>query len=208
MPGRNINKVYAPYTYYHVYNRGVNKQTVFKVDRDYQVFLNLLKRYAGPEIAKNSYGRQYPNYHRDIEILSYCLMANHFHIQLYVNGQPESMEQFMRSVTTAYVMYFNKKYKRVGPLFQQRYRAVLVQDEAQLWHLSRYIHLNPSLIGHDFKDYPYSSFQYFMGSKHVTWVRPEKILALFNGNSGDYKQFVSEYLPKSAELKLSEAELF
>ena len=76
-------------------------------------------------------------------------------------------------------MYFNKKYKRVGKLFQDRYKAVLVDEEGYFTHISRYIHLNPLDVGKDYKTYPYSSLKYWIGDEKADWLKPEKGVALF-----------------------------
>ena len=69
-------------------------------------------------------------------------MPNHIHLLVYQH-QPQAMAQFMRSVLTSYSRYFNKRYKRSGSLFESRYKASLISDDAYLEHISRYIHLNP-----------------------------------------------------------------
>jgi hypothetical protein len=78
-------------------------------------------------------------------------------------------------------MYFNKKYKRVGGLFQGHYKAVLVKEDAYVLHLSRYIHLNPKelMTGSHPVNYPYSSYGYYVGKKHAPWISTEFILSYF-----------------------------
>jgi hypothetical protein len=83
-------------------------------------------------------------------------------------------------------MYFNKKYGRVGPLFQQRYRASRITDDTYLLHISRYIHLNPDR----YKNWQWSSLQAYIGTNDCDWVRPDRVLELF---SGDYQQFLEDY---------------
>ena len=110
MPGRNIYKQYAPDTYYHVYNRGVDKQAIFRDDDDYAAFLHLLKRYLDPtdRSERTANSRSYPCYDQDITLHAYCLMPNHFHMLMY-QITDNGMRQLMKSVTVAYSMYFNKK---------------------------------------------------------------------------------------------------
>ncbi len=102
----------------------------------------------------------------------------------------------MRSLGTKYAVYFNRKYKRVGPLFQGNYKAVKVDTEDQLIYLTKYIHKNPINIlptGLDLVGYKYSSYQNYLGLFKQSWVKPEKILEFFTqeGNSS-YKEFVEE----------------
>lgn len=82
------------------------------------------------------------NYHGQIELLAYCLMPNHFHF-LVKQTTDRAIAEFMQSLILKYVMYFNKKYKRVGSLFQGRYKTVLINDERQFVYITKYIHRNP-----------------------------------------------------------------
>jgi putative transposase len=188
MPGKNLQKVYLPDTYYHIYNRGINKEKIFLDDNDFAVFLNLIKRYLGQEVTYNKNKVYHPNYHSDIELLAFCLMKNHFHLYVYQKSDEQAITKFMRSLSTAYSMYFNKKYKRVGPVFQQRYRAVRIINDAQLMHVSRYIHLNPD----NYNDYEWSSLPYYLSTKRADWISPRRILDLFDQTT-DYKKFVDDY---------------
>ena len=203
MPGRNIYKQYAPDTYYHVYNRGVDKQAIFRDDDDYAAFLHLLKRYLDPtdRSERTANSRPYPCYDQDITLHAYCLMPNHFHMLMY-QITDNGMRQLMKSVTVAYSMYFNKKYKRVGPLFQQRYRAVRMLNEAQFLHSTRYIHLNPD----SYKSYEWSSYEYYTGARRSAWLKPDPILDCFSSQK-QYLEFVEDYTEKRAELAQLKAEL-
>ena len=208
MPGKNLEKVYASDTYYHLYNRGVDKRNIFKDDDDYRVFLNLLKRYLSPESVKDRQGRIYPNFRQDIDLLAFCLMPNHYHLLIYVNDNAESMTGLIRSLTTAYSMYFNRRNKRSGHLFQDRFRAVTIQDDAYLWHISRYIHLNPLDIKMDYNKYPYSSLGHYVGNKSADWLNADIILDMFRENKIDYSEFLDEYKDIHTKRKLIEQELF
>lgn len=85
-------------------------------------------------------------------------------------------------------MYFNKKYKRVGPLFQGRFRASLITSDSYLQHISRYIHLNPST----YKNWPYSSLPYYLGLQTAEWCQPDRILDLFRDRQ-EYENFVADH---------------
>jgi putative transposase len=194
MPGRNIYKDYVAESYYHVYNKGIDNQIIFKDSSDYAVFLSLLKRYLGNESAKNSVGVEYANFADQVEVLAFCLMPNHFHLLIY-QSSAEGMKLLLKSVSVAYGMYFNKKYKRRGPVFQQRYRAVMIDKDDYLLHISRYIHINPD----NYLVWEWSSLPYYLGKFNADWLRPKKILELFEGDN--YSEFIKDYEKRRDELK-------
>lgn len=187
MPSRNILKIDVEEGYYHIYARGVNKDTIFKEDTDYHVFLNLLKRYLSKEARHDTYGVPYIHLYNKLELLCYCLMPNHFHLLIYQN-EKGAMPTLMRGVMTSYSRYFNKKYQRRGPLFESRYKASLILNDSYLEHITRYIHLNPR----DYKTYPYSSLPYYISTLQAEWVRPGRIIELFN-NTEYYTTFLEDY---------------
>lgn len=198
MPSRYIQKDYAEESFYHVFNRGVEKRVIFIDNQDYRYFLGLLERYLSSEQAIDKTGRTLPNYSKEIELLAYCLMPNHIHLLLY-QIKNDSMQRFMKSLCTSYSMYFNRKYKRVGKLFQGRYKAVLIDEEGYFTHISRYIHLNPLDIGADYKSYEYSSLSNWVGKNTNNWLKPEKGLAQFDQPSS-YMSFLEDYEESKAEL--------
>lgn len=195
MPVRNVRKEYVPESYYHIYNRGVNKRAIFNDDSDYIVFLSLLKRYLSSQPAKNVNGINHPNYWGKFELLAFCLMSNHYHMLIYQTDS-EAMKKVMQSVGVAYSMYFNKKNRRQGPLFQQRYKASRINNDSYLLHISRYIHQNPG----DYLTWRWSSLPYYRGELNAEWIRPGKILELFEGD--DYLKFVHDY--NDSKLKLED----
>ena len=199
MPYKNIYKDYIEDSYYHVFNRGVAKQPIFLDNQDYSVFLSLLKRYLGDQPEKDSNGQYLSCYVGRIELLAFCLMQNHFHLFIY-QKDANAMKDFMKSLAVSYSMYFNKRYKRVGPLFQQRYKAVRITNDSHLLHITRYIHLNPP----SYQGYEWSSYRYYIGQKNAVWLNPDRVLSLFDG---DYANFVAEYVDKKAELEQIKEEL-
>ncbi|MCX6705156.1 MAG: transposase [Candidatus Woesebacteria bacterium] len=218
MPSRNSLKVYLANGYYHIYNRGVEKRIIFQDGHDYGVFMKYLKEILLPPdprklntmftIRGQSYqGVKHPlkNYCDEIDLLAYCLMPNHFHLEIKQNKK-DSIEGLMRALMTRYSMYFNKRYGRVGSLFQGRYKAVLIDDEAYIVHLSRYIHLNPVEYTKDLVS-AYSSYENYLGNRKDDWVKPEEVLRLFNEKAGivlkdtnTYKNFVESYAYDSESL--------
>lgn len=186
MPSRNLVRAYASDSYYHIYNRGVNKRKIFLDSDDFAVFLNLLKRYLDSKPTKDNKGREYEWLHRRIELLAFCLLPNHFHLLIYQHD-PKAVTRLMVGVLTSYTGYFNKKYKRLGPLFQSAYKASRINNEEYLMHISRYIHLNPT----EYKSWEFSSLSYFLGNKQAGWVSPQRVLDMFEKE--EYPGFLKDY---------------
>src|SRR5258708_38220492 len=101
MPSRNIVKIYAPHSYYHIYNRGVNKQVIFADEQDFAVFLGLLKRHLSNEPQVDKYFRLHPHFKGQLELLAFCLMPNHFHLLVYQLDDITIITKLMQSVSTA-----------------------------------------------------------------------------------------------------------
>lgn len=181
MPSRNIIKEFAPDNYYHIYSRGVAKRSIFMDARDKRMFLKIVARYL--ETSKKA---KYRAFDTEIELLCFCLMNNHFHLLIYQFENPTAITDFMRRVLTTYTMYFNKRHDRIGPLFQSVYKSSRVSRENYLLHISRYIHMNPRA----YKFYAFSSLPYYQGVVCPAWLKPKRILSMFNG---DYMEFLNDY---------------
>lgn len=197
MPVKNVVKEYKPNSYYHVYNRGVAKQKIFLDTTDFKRFLSYLRLYLTPfnlqeSTLKVAPTRMLKNYTDEVKLICYCLMPNHFHLLLFQKNI-DSINYFMRSLGTKFSMYFNRRYKRVGPVFQSTYKAVEVESEEQLFYLSKYIHRNPKELlptGINLEGYKYSSYLNFLRLINQSWIIPDDILVYFKRNS--YKNFVEE----------------
>lgn len=187
MPSKNSLKEQAPESYYHVYVRGANRQKIFFESADYKYFIKLFERYLAKKQSANKLGTLYPKYTGKIELLAYCLMSNHVHLFVYQQEVPY-LEKFMRSLLTSYSRYFNLKYKRTGPLFEGRYKAVRTDNDSYLQHITRYIHLNPRL----WRNYRHSSLTYYQRADRPDWLVPERILGLFRSKD-EYMEFVADY---------------
>ncbi len=201
MPRRNVLRSDAPDSFYHVYARGHSKHRIFLDEQDYLFFLNLLERYLASEEIKSRHRVVYPNFYNKIELLAYCLMPNHFHLLVYQH-QASALTAFMRSLMTSYSLYFNKKYKRSGSLFESRFRASLITDGAYLEHITRYIHLNPRL----WRDYEYSSLPYYLQQLEVSWINPNRVLDMFK-SADEYLSFVEDYEENKKMLDILKHEL-
>src|SRR3989344_7863223 len=155
--------------FYHIYNRGVEKRQIFLTERDYERFLQTLYYYqfSGPKPKfSNKYrfkNKEFDKNPKIVDLLAFCLMPNHFHLLIKQLGDGGTQE-FLSKIANSYTKYFNTKHKRVGPLFQGQFKAVLIESDEQLIHVSRYIHLNPfvSELVSDLTIFPYSSYKYFL----------------------------------------------
>ena len=225
MPTKNSTKTYVEDGYYHVYNRGVEKRNIFLDSLDYSVFMNYLKEYLSmrdenrlfklindPRIpsvkrAKIARSLSLKNYYTEIQLLAYCLMPNHFHFFLTQNSG-DSIDRFMSSLCTRYAIYFNRRHKRVGALFQGVYKAVLMTDESQYLHITRYIHKQALSAQSDKTDFP-SSYPEYLNKRKAKWVHPAEILSFFSKTNPDfsYERFVLEYNPDIDENPLEEYDI-
>lgn len=187
MPSRNIIKEQVSDSYYHIYARGINKQKLFMNNAGYFYFIKLFERYLSKEPSISMTGEIYPHYLNRVHVLAYCLMSNHFHLLIYQTEIPY-MEKFMRSLMTSYSRYFNLKYKRTGPVFESCHKAVRIENNSYLQHVSRYIHLNPKF----WEGYRYSSMRYYAHGSEPFWLRSDKILEQFKSRD-EYIEFVSKY---------------
>lgn len=192
---------------YHIYNRGTEKRTIFEQKRDYQRFMKTLAYYQleGPK-PKLSHFIKSGNFKKDtqgkiVQILAYCLMPNHFHLmvkQLREGGVSEMVSK----LSLSYTKYYNTKFDRVGPLLQGQFKAVLVDSDEQLIHLSRYIHLNPiaSFLIKDLEDFEWSSYGQYVQIGEEGICSTEEVLSFFKSPL-DYKNFVLDQIDYSQKLE-------
>lgn len=217
MPARNSLKQYLENSFYHIYNRGVEKRVIFLDSQDYAVFLNYLKEYLLPKDEKGLREQlsnpnigyrekdkilkllRLNNFCDEITLLAYCLMPNHFHFFIKQKST-QSIDKLMNSLCTRYTMYFNRKYKRVGSLYQGVYKAVILETDEQFVYLSKYIHKQAKTHslrsqGEALRGWESpSSYPEYLGKKETGWVHPEEVLRYFSKTSPklSYKAFVEE----------------
>jgi putative transposase len=216
---------FAPGEYYHIYNRGVDKREIFLSDDDRKRFIRLL--YAGNGDKSFAYERvkEIPLDKLDrgeqlVNIGAYCLMPNHFHL-LVRETKDGNLTSFMEKLGTSYAMYFNRKYKRSGVLFQNTFKAEHVNKGEYLKYLYAYIHLNPvKLIEPEWKEkgiknlsaakkyiegYRFSSYEdYAVAKREESAILSPSEFPDYFEQPGDFAKFVEEWLDYKKE-QLGEA---
>jgi putative transposase len=183
---------------YHVFNRGVEKRPIFENARHYQRFLDLLPFYTRSHHLKFSTlsGKEREEViskktgEKLVEILCYCLMPNHFHFTLR-QEEEKGISRFIQRLTNSFSHYYSIKNQIQGHIFQDKFKAVHIEKDEQLLHLSRYIHLNPvtgNLVEKP-EDYEFSSYNIYLGKETSEIVVPNIVLDNFK-LSEDYEKFV------------------
>lgn len=192
---------------YHIINRGIASQPIFKNKKNYERALNIFFYYQNRNVPiKYSHFIVEPKEKKEkiiqkltlkkdflAEVIAYCLMPNHFHFllkQKINNG----ISKLLANFTNSYVHYFNSKNERKSHLFQGRFQAVRIETEEQLLHVSRYIHLNPysSYVVKDLEslaNYPFSSLPEYLEKADSEVCQKQAVLSCFK-NRSQYKQFV------------------
>ncbi|MBI4114222.1 MAG: transposase [Candidatus Niyogibacteria bacterium] len=206
MPYRS--EIIAPFEHYHIFNRSVRKEDIFLEEKDYlrMLFLMLhlqapipfrnirrfLDRYRekGHFLTKNEIAAIIQD--RGIDLCAFAIMPNHFHLLVH-ELKERGISSYLKRIEGAYAMYFNKKYKKSGYLFQGRFQSVHIASNRQLAYLSAYIHLNSRELP-DWKNkedaYPWSSYQDVISKNR--WgllLRPDVYFSQF-GDKNDYRIFV------------------
>ena len=213
----------APGEYYHIFNRAVSKQVIFHDFSDYARFLFLILYFQAP-VKILHIGRAVKEFveyfdqssaltnvdekaiikKRTVELVCFCIMPNHFHL-LIKESEEGGIATYMQRVLTASSKYYNTKYEKSGHVFQGPYRAVHIENDRQLLHVSAYIHRNTREISRWFRkedQYPWSSYQDFIGENR--WgdlLLSDIVLGQFKDKK-HYHEFV-----KTSPAKIFEDEL-
>jgi len=215
---------FAPGEFYHIYNRGTDKRTIFLDEHDYRRFSFLLYIANNVEpvridsfLGQVKLGRSFLDgftLEREdtlVDIGAYCLMPNHFHLLLHEKSEG-GISTFMRKLSTGYSMYFNKRHERTGALFEGRFKAQYADNDEYLKYLFAYIHLNPvKIIDPKWKENGISNkkeaIEYLEKYGHSSYIdytqnieRDEK--SILNSEpfpdyfeeSGSFEDFVKEWL--------------
>jgi hypothetical protein len=165
-----------PGQYYHIYNRGINGEPLFRQERNYRYFLKLWAKYIEP-VA---------------ETYVYCLLSNHFHLLVRTKdtetgpisgiGPVLHVSRQFNNLFIAYAKAFNKAYDRKGGLFESPFKRRLVDNDRYFAALAAYIHRNPQKHGFvdDFRDWPYSSYHAVLSTR-ATRIQRSAVLDWFDG---------------------------
>jgi putative transposase len=187
----SIRKIpFAPGEFYHLYNRGNSKQKIFHNAEDYARFMGLLyacnqeENFKIDNLSKGGSLYETEKCSKLINIGAYVLMPNHFHL-LITSKEENNISKFMQKISTAYVMYYNKKYERTGGLFEGKFKSQYLGTDRYLKYIFSYIHLNPvKLIDSKWKDrgirnkqkaleflkkYTYSSYLDYLGINRLQY---------------------------------------
>lgn len=193
--------------YYHIYNRGVDKRSIFKDQKDLDRFFQSMKEFNSIEpigsIFENSFDKNKKESQKLVEIICYCLNPNHFHFVLrpvVENGISEFMKRL-----GGYTWYFNNRHKRNGSLFQGVFKSNHVNTNEYLLHLSAYVNLNNRFKGKPYK-LSRSSWNEYLGEENDCICNIEIVLGQFKTRE-KYKKFSLSSLQDIVMRKNMEKEL-
>lgn len=179
-------RIEYPGAFYHVMNRGLERREIFRDRKDYEAFLHLCLAI-----------------HKRFKVMfyAYALMPNHYH--LMVETAEGNLSRVMRHLDGVYTQGFNKRKRRVGPLFQGRYKAILIDKDAYSLQLCRYIHLNPvkaKLVSRP-QDHAYSSFQYYVSreEKKPEFLETDWLLSQFQRRGSEARQSFYQFTLKGLQ---------
>lgn len=181
---------------YHVLNRSVQRMPIFRGKRENAIFLEATKYYLqpNPPIRFSIYRTKREKFPIKLEkqlvtIINFCLMPNHYHFTLRQEKQ-NGIRIFIQRLSNSFAHYFSVKYKNRGHVFEGNFKAVRVETDEQLVHLSRYIHLNPvtSYLVENPEDYPYSSYCHYLDKVLFDFIDSSLVMDQFSSPKG-YKKF-------------------
>jgi putative transposase len=174
--------------YYHVYNRGCNRESIFVGDENYRFLLRQIKKFL-PDSS--------------VTLIAYCLMPNHYHFMIR-SDLDNRVAKFIQRLLNSYAQAFNRQQQRTGTLFEGRAKSIWIEDESYLLQLCRYIHLNPVAAGLVVKpeDWQYSNYLEWIGKRNGTLVDLEFVRAYFP-KPEIYAEFVQSATEEKASDKLS-----
>ncbi len=173
--------------YYHVYNRGVEKRDIFANEENYRFLLRRIEEYI------QFYA---------VTLIAYCLMPTHYHMLLY-SERDGAVGDFLRHLFNSYTQAFNLQQKRSGTLFAGRAKSRMIFENEYLFHITRYIHLNPVHAGLVAKpeDWVFSNYRELIGLRKGPLLDSEFLEAQF-GSPQEYRAFVEAGIPEEIERKL------
>ena len=181
--------------YYHIYNRGVNRERIFFEERNYLFLLEKVQKYLV----------EFP-----VSIIAYCFMPNHYHFLLRQDSEIP-ISQFIQAVFNSYSKAVNRSISRSGTLFESKFKSVSVDEPDYLIHLVRYIHRNPvdclKPLVQKLEDWPYSNYHEWIGKRNGSLVDMDFIRDHFKSGQ-KYAEFVQDYESQKDQLRKLKKYLF
>ncbi len=193
---------------YHVYNRSERGLKIFDSSRECELFLDTIQYYLQqkPPIKFSTYRKNPEKFYFVIQpklvtIINYVLMPTHFHFTLR-QQQDAGIQKFIQRISNSFAHYFNISHDGRGGVFERNFKAVRVESDYQLIHLSRYVHLNPvtSYLVENPQDYKYSSYRTYIGQENQAMIDSSEVLSHFTSIE-QYKKFVMNQKNYQRELK-------
>ncbi len=210
----NKQRIFVSGGIYHIYNRGIEKRTIFLNRSFYRHFTETLVYYKEEQPLRLSFhlkGEKPLKQPREtvvslVSILAYCLMPNHFHLIVRQNIE-DGIRKFMALSLNSYTKYFNTRQKRVGPLFQGTFKAKPIENAESFLQVTRYIHLNPVELvpadterGQFLRNYPYSSYLSFIDPKREDILCRRADVSGIAGDLKNYSNFVESKIRSDSSL--------
>lgn len=206
--------------YYHIFNRSIAGFKIYNNAKDFIRFLELIKYYQHANFPVSYsqldkltiqtrslvYNNHINNNPKLIDIVCYCLMPTHFHLLLKQNCD-DGIMRFLSLIENSYSRFFNITHKRKGPLWEGRFKAVHIESNEQLLHLSRYIHLNPTSAGlvRQPEDWEFSSYLEYIGKKDQDKICQHE--DIINLDPIEYKKFTNDRKGYQRELSMIKLQL-
>jgi len=176
--------------YFHIYNRSINKELLFKTEENYIYFLKKYRYYFDSEF----------------DTICYCLMPTHFHILVKVKGsETDKIKKKFGVFLRAYTRAFNNKFERNGNLFQQHTKSKIIEEDKYFITLVTYIHQNPIRSGlvEKQEDWKFSSFNDFVGFRNGSLPRYDVVLKGFNSSKKEFYRFSQELVSQDPSDRLT-----
>ncbi len=175
---------YIKNNYYHIFNRGIDRKSIFLEEENYLHFISLMKKYE----------QKY-----NISVIAYCLVPNHYHLLVYQTSDIP-VSRFIQSMNNAFVQGMNSQLKRKGTLFEGAAKSRLIENEEYLLQVCRYIHLNPlkHKLVQNLSDWKFSNYQNCINGWNGYLADSGFIEDLFQSKN-NYREFVEDYIPAMDE---------
>lgn len=192
--------------FYHVFTRSIADYKIFRDVEDYRRMIEAFEFYKFKRDRSFSYYKRLSEKDKGnlykgeqlVKIIGYCLMPTHIHIIIF-NEKQDGISIFMKNILDSYTRYFNTKIKRKGPLWESRFKVVIIENDEQLLHLTRYIHLNPvtAYLVEKPEDWEFSSYKEYL---NLVEKKICEFMDIIDIKKEEYKTFVEDRISYQREL--------